>query len=242
MPRGAPDYSNVRAPGNLDRLDDLAELPPRLGFPSGLDRLGKVVLLEDFDTGGNLVSALTADLGETSAISNEYNRYGRFSWELARVADADSYAGAYVRVAAIGEDRIGGEVQFVVREHYPNLKLYLSWHDGTNGYTWGLRWDTANEKAYLGSDSVGYTQITGTYKCFLNPALVHTMKIVGDIDDEAYIRAYIDGKKLTLPEADPYKYAYTYTPDIALSFYNGLDPTTAAKVFVDTMIITRAEP
>lgn len=242
MSRGAPDYGNVLAPGELTRLDDMAELPPRLGFPSSIDRMGKVVLLETFETGGGAVAPVYADLGETCGLSSEYSRYGGYTYELETVSSADSYAGAYIRVAAIGEDKIGTEVQFIVRDNYPVLDLQLFWHDGTYSYSWGLRWDTVNEDVYIGMNDADFIQIDGTYKMFLHRGLVHTMKLVGDIDDEEYVRAYINGKMLTLPTKSPVIASYTYTPDIATILYSRGRVGATPRIFVDTMILTRAEP
>lgn len=241
MPRGAPDYSNVRSGEVLERLDDLAEIVPRLGFPSSIDRAGRVVMLETFKHGGGACVAQSAGLGETTQVSGEYSRYGGYTYELETVASVNSYAGVYTRVAAVGRDRVGAEAQFIVQGNYPVLKLILAWHDGEYSYNWTLRWDTTTDKVHIKDSDGTYLDVSGDYELFLHASLTHTMKLVADIDDESYVRAYIDGALLTLPEATAVKAAYALTPDLAVTFRNGVGPAHASRVYVDTLILTRDE-
>lgn len=241
MSHGLPDWGMTIKSDIYSLVDDLAELPPRLGFPSSIDRRGCVLLMETFDTGAGLCLPLTGALGETYGLSSLFARYGRFSYKLTRIANVNSYAAIYVRMGALVTDKIGVEVHFADTTHYPNLILYLQLQTLEALYTWGLRWDTINEKAYIGTQTGGWTEVDGTYFYTRYDSITHVMKLVADSEDFTYSRGLLDGNVLIFPEVDPVISTVTLSPYVACQFHNGYGPAYICSVYVDAIILTRGE-
>lgn len=242
MARGAPDYSNVKSGESLHRLDDLSELPPRLGYPISIDRAGEVVALDDFRYGIVAVQADDAGLGETIVASSDYSRYGGFTAKLTRAADASSYASVSAYALSLQSGKIGAEAQFCASGSTPNVKFYVQRYTGEYRLLWGLRWDDATDKIYIGGDTVGWTELSADYDIFQTPPHFHNMKLVVDVDNEDYERVIIDGENVAIAAVDAYKVANSNSPHTVVSYYNGVGPAAATTIYLDYVIITRNEP
>ena len=242
MPRGAPDYSNVRGGSLFGRVDDLGELIGRLGYAPGIDRLGRIVFYQDFRYGSGALETVSKGLGEEMSLSATYSLYGGFTYKLTRVADTESWSSFGIYSLIVESGRLSLEAQFCVMGSDPNLKFYIARYTGTERKLWGLRWDAVLDKIYIGGDTIGWTEIASGYDIFVGVPHYHNIKFVVDVDDENYVRVLIDGKPIPVVEKASQDDPSPNSPHIVINIYNGKDPSTASELYVDYVMVKMDEP
>jgi len=242
MPRGAPDYSNVKSGDNLHRLDDLSEVPPRLRFPSSIDRAGEVVAFEDFQYG--LVGVETAQdaLGSSVATSPLFTRFGGFSAKMARVANTLAWCRVEVFTPSLESGQIGAEIQFCAETADPVVQLYISQYTGSEWLLWGLKWSALTDKIYIGGETVGWTEIASGYDISQGYHSFHNVKLVVDVANKDYERVLINGVPLAVTTVAAKEADSTVLPHVVAYVENYGGTASANEVYLDYVIITRNEP
>lgn len=242
MPRGAPDYSNVKSGEDLHRLDDLAEIPPRLRYPSSIDRAGEVVVLEDFRYGLVGVETAKDDLGSSVTASPLFTRFGGFSAKLARVANALAWARVEAFTPSLESGKIGAEIQFCADTADPVVQIYISQYTGSKWLLWGLKWSALTDKIYIGGETVGWTEIGSGYDISQGYHYFHNAKLVVDVANKDYERVLINGAPLTLVAVAAKEEASTALPHVVVYVENYGGTANANELYLDYIIITRNEP
>jgi len=241
MAHGTSDWGMGIKTDIYSLVDDLGELPPRLGWPSSVDRRGNVLLMETFDGGGGMVLIDTDQVGDEGVLCSDYARYGRFTYRLTRAADVDAFVSLETGIAAVVTDKIGLESHFFSTTGLPDIVLWLRWRDGTTEYLWGIRWDTTNSKIYLRNDDNTWVEVTGSFPYTIGNGLTHILKLVVDSNTYAYSRAFVDGTPITLPTVAVTTTPASYSPHVLISFLNSTGPAYSCIVYVDALILTRGE-
>jgi hypothetical protein len=242
MARGAPDYSNVRAGDDLHRVDDLAEIPPRLGQVSSIDRAGEVVAIEDFRYGLVGVETAVDGLGSSVTASPLFTRFGGFSAKLARVANSNAWTRVEVFTPALASERIGAEIQFCADTADPIVRLYISQYTGSEVILWGLKWNAVLDKIYIGDDTTGWTEIASGYDIAQGYHSFHNMKLVADVTNKDYERVFVNGVPLTVADVSAQSGANTVAPHVVVYVQNYGGTPNANEIYLDYVIITRNEP
>lgn len=242
MPRGAPDYSNVKSGEDLHRLDDLSEIPPRLRHPSSIDRAGEVVAMEDFRYG--LVGVETAQdgLGSSVTASPLFSRFSGFSAKLARAADTLAWCRVEAFTPSLESGKIGAEIQFCADTADPVILLYISQYTGSEWLLWGLKWSALTDKIYIGGETVGWTEIASGYDISQGYHYFHNAKLVVDVANKDYERVLINGVALTITDVAAKEAASTALPHVVAYIENYGGTANANEVYLDYIIITRNEP
>lgn len=242
MPRGAPDYSNVRSPKDLYRLDDLAELAPRLHAVSSIDRSGNIVTSENFRYGLSSVETDTAGLGETVSASSTYSRYGGFTAKLEHLANPDSWSSISIYVPILETGKVGLEFEFSANGSDPCVIGYIGRYTGTQWLLWGVKWDATVDKVYIGGETVGWEEIGADFDILQDTPHHHNVKLVVDVGELNYERVIIDGKVVPIVPKEAQIVEAVLTSHVVVTIYNGKGPTAASQIYVDFVNITRDEP
>ncbi len=242
MPRGAPDYGNVRAGADLHRLDDLAELVVRLGGVGSIDRAGEVVVLEDFRYGLAGVRVTADELGSSVNESSLYAHYGGYTANMARVANTLAWTKLEVFTPSMESGKIGVELQFAATSADPVVLLFISQYTGSKWLLWGLKWSSLTDKVYIGGETVGWTEVASGYDIAQDYHSYHNIKLVVDVENEDYERVLINGVSLSIIATDAKIATSTVAPHVVAIIENYGGTGLANEVYLDYVLITRNEP
>ena len=196
MPRGAPDYSNVKAYGPLHRLDDQAELASRLGSPVIYDRGGNVVWYMTFQHGLQGVTCGISDAECDYQIVYSPSHLGGFSLRMDPSDEADSYV-EYSRVIQfIQTGKISAEAIISMDDSPDQIELMVIYYTSTQTKTGRLRYDPQTGNWSVQSTEGAWITIRENYKLQTGPHTWHSIKLVIDLENDTYVRAgmsrYVD--------------------------------------------------
>jgi len=214
MPRGAPDYSNVRAYGPMQRLDDMAELAARLGSPDRFERGGRIVYLESFEYGLSSWNPTTYGTGAEAILVSTIKNTGRFSARLTGGSDGAGAVKIFRKFAYPVLNKYSVEFAVYFEAHTGDIRLRLVQHDGTT------------EDLDLQSPYMGF----------------HIFKLVADFENQVYERLVVDNETYDLSSYDAYSFTSDDCPNVRVDVllysetgYNGFS-------YVDDIILKQNEP
>lgn len=242
MPRGAPDYSNVRAYGPLHRMDDPAELAARLGSPVKFHRAGNVIHLDNFEKGKPGWLAGTADAGSAFALSTEQARSAPFSMVLTPGTPSPYQMIVYKDFTYPYPGNIGVEMSFTVDYRTDNVELRLLIHDTVDIHYAAVQYDHAESTInYLKSNGFWEPLEEGVQLSHL-PNIFHTLKMVVDFENGLYRHVWVDrynyeqlGYPLqTFTNAEP--------PYLRVRISTNAVDDSQPVIYIDDVIITQNEP
>ena len=242
MPRGAPDYSNVRVDQPLGRLYDQGEMAARMGSPVVYDKAGILVWYTDFEHGlqGTVFGVDTED--SKGSLCSSQSHHGSFSIKLDPSDDEGSYV-EYRRLAYfLPAGSVGFEVALAMDERPDNFHFIIKLYDGT--YSLGARMNYYTETGnweIRKADGTYYTFLSG-FKLQYGPTSWHPIKLVIDTTKEKYVRALIGRHNIRLTD-----YGILKTEDdslaqleVGIACYGSSE--AHAPAYVDGVIITQQEP
>jgi len=134
MPRGAPDYSSVTSAQPLHRLDDMSEIPARLGSPVTHDRAGKVVTMETFRSGVSHWRPAIYGTGSEIVASPAYFRSEPFSCKMVCGSDDARQAKIFKHFPLPVLGKYGVEVSWMPEYKIEQIQYRLTYYDGTNAH------------------------------------------------------------------------------------------------------------
>ena len=241
MPRGAPDYSNVRAYGTLYRLDDMAELAARLGSMATYDRRGNVVWLTNFELG---LQGSTFDVNPPASegkVIATRSCYGHFSLSFDPSADEGSYVtwGRVIQFLEMG--KIATEI-IISTDAYPGgVKLVMHYYTGERQLGAVVFYKLSTKSWYIQAKELGWVKLLESYEIQSGPTAWHHVKLVIDTKEKRYTRLLIDRKVILLPE-----YELTDEPsedlgqlEVRFEVYG--EPAYHAPAYLDGVIVTQNE-
>lgn len=242
MARGAPDYSNVRAASPLHRLDDMAELAARLGSPVTFDREGSVIWVETFQHGWGAWWTNGYGTGSGVTISSEKFRSGPFSAKLVAGSDGSAAAKAYRIFPYPTLTNFGLEASWYPGTSIKYVDIVLARTDGTNEHQAYVRYDdTVNEVQIKDEDGnfetiVEDLDLTPTYASF------NTFKVVGDFEDDLYLRLTVNSTAYDLSAYPLYVFANADPPGLRSDLKLWGIAAVNGYMYYDDIILTQNEP
>jgi len=242
MPRGAPDYSNVRVDNPVHRLTDLAELAARLGSASVFERAGDVIRIETFENGMQMWGSATYGAGAAVEISSYRALNSAFSLKMTCGSDDVMGAKATYQVPYLHLSKFGLEYAFTfdpsLKYHYFDLLI----RDGTTRYTYSILFFIQDGKIGVKhSDNTRYTFVTDL-NLETDAFLFHHGKLVVDAENKEYVRFLYDNQSFDLSEYAPYETEDTDPPYLEVSVEVRANNDTKPVSYIDTVLITRNEP
>ena len=242
MPRGAPDYSNVKVDQPLHRLTDLAELAARLGSPDVYDRAGNVVWMTNFDHGLQGTEFDVDPVASEGYVTAARSCHGAFSLLFDPSADEGSYVtwGRVVQFLLTG--KVATEVVLSTDAYPGGVKLVMHYYTGERQLGAVVFYKLSNKAWYIQAKDLGWVKILESYEIQSGPTAWHHVKLVVDTKEKRYVRLLIDRKVVLLPE-----YELTDEPsedlgqlEVRFEVYG--EPAYHAPAYLDTVLVTQNEP
>lgn len=241
MPHGTRDWG-VRNPiSTVYTLEDMGELAVRLGSIVSHDRRGNVIFLEDFEYNANRWALVNNGAGAAIAINTDTYRSPdqclRFT-----LGDADgnlSYAEALLPLPR--DTGLGLEASWALNSAAEYVSCHFDWFDGTNWKRAGIRYDIEDEELQVCTDLNVWTAFATGIDLREDSEMFHTMKVVVDLINNAYIRAIVNHVEYSLSAYTPYVTASATSPQLRPILEAANAAAGNRNVWVDDVIITRNE-
>ena len=242
MPRGAPDYSNVRVDQPLSSLYDQMELAARLGSPVIYDKAGVLIWYTDFEHGLQGSVFAVDDTDSKGSLTASRSHHGAFSCMFdPRAAD-----GAYVQwgrvVHFLPEGPIGVEMSVSTDADPEAVRLELFYRDGERALTGLVHYQTEGGIWKIAKKGNIWVIVLEDFELQQGPAAWHPIKLVIDTKKKAFVRLLAARHVVPLSE-----YELRDDPDEALgqlevriSVYG--NATRHAAAYIDGVIVTQQEP
>ncbi len=242
MVHGAPDNYKVQSKTTTFRLDDMAELAVRLGGLSSIDRLGEVLMYEDFTESLGKGNVIISGTGAEVVISSYKFRSAGYSLKMIGGSDSGQSASYTIHLPIPIVSKLGFETWFYIDDNVKNIQLRFAYYDGSNEILYWIIFDVANERIRYYNEAGNWINIDSSFKFSgINiPFLV--AKYVMDLENNEFIRLKILGNTYNLSGFLPYSSGDTTISSImmgvviySLTGLNGI-------IYVDNMILTQNEP
>jgi len=186
MPRGAPDYSNVKVDSPVHRLTDLAEHAARLGSVSSYDRSGNVIWFTSFESGlqGSVVASDHID--STATIVSSRANHGHFSLELDPRNVNDSYANWRRILQFLEAGKIGVEISISVDDDFKNVRLSMWSYDGDYELYAPLDYAEVGGLWKIRDRDLGWVTVLEDFVLQQGPSAWHNIKFTIDTEEKTY--------------------------------------------------------
>ena len=242
MPRGAPDYSNVRAYGPLHRLDDLAELAGRLGSPVTYDRRGSVLFLATFANGSGQFGLTSVGSGASLGVTPETFLSGPFSLRMLTSNVTDEISTVHTRIAIPEKtSKLGLEAGVSFTDVEVGFDIQISHYTGAKLYQYTLIYRSDQDRLYIVSPT-GSGILDDNLVLYPGSHAWHKMKIVVDFENNTYLRALMDEDAYDVSDFDAYVYTNTEPKRIDVRLHGATRDNTTREIHWDNVIITQNEP
>jgi len=241
MPRGAPDYSNVRAGEPLHRLDDMAELAARLGSPVTHHRGGYIVFLDSFESGIASWQTGTSGSGASITVSSQNKRTGAFSVKMVAGSNASRSAQISRAFPHPTETVYGFEVSVMFLSAPQYLILTLSKRDGTQEHQFQVMYMSVEKEIVVTIPGGSSVVVIDDIELFVGSGLFHTFKLICDYENERYYSLTVDERIVDLSGYEPYTFNYSSSPhtNVVITVYSNVGENDT--IYVDDVILTQGE-
>jgi len=242
MSHGTPDWGRTSGLKTTYPMTDLGELAARLGSPITFDRRGDVVFFDSFEDGLSQWAPTHDTHGTTVTPSGQYSRTGGFSVEVALAGNANAYASLPRRQPTPVAGKLGVEYSATALSLAGKLLIELYVYDGSVAHEFSLNYDSDADALSIRTPAGAYTTIATGVNLYSTPGLFHTLKLVVDIENDAYVRAIVDSTTYDLSAYGPRLDANSTTPHTYLAVWVYNDVAVAHTVWLDDLIFTQNEP
>ena len=242
MPRGAPDYSNVRVDQPLGRLYDIGEMAARMGSPVVYDKAGIVIWYTDFEHGlqGSVFGVDHTDSVGSLTASRSYR--GSFSCMFNPRSAANSYVnwGRIIHYLPLGP--VAAEIHLSTDTDPDAVQLKLIYRDGSRALTGLIYYQTDGGYWKIYTGNAGWKTVLSGFELQQGPGAWHPIKLVIDTTKKSYVRLLVANQVISLTD-----YTLTDIEDFTLGqlevqiTVNGTVARHAAA-YVDGVIVTQQEP
>lgn len=242
MARGAPDYSNVKAASPLHRLDDMAELAARLGSPVVFNREGSVVWVETFQHGWGPWWTNAYGTGGEVAIASDIFRSGPFSAKLTAGSDGSAAAKIYRIFPYPTLTKFGLEASWYPGTNVKYADIVLARTDGTDEHQAYVRYDDTASEIQIKDENGDFVTIVESLDLTPTYASFHTFKVVGDFDNDLYLRLIVNSTAYDLSDYALYVFANADPPGLRVDLKLWGVAATNGYMYYDDIILTQNEP
>jgi len=241
MARGAADDSNVRIEHDIYRLDDFAELAVRLGSIVTYNRYGSVLMLDGFEEGVSGWETLLLGAGASVKVSNDRAYNGRVSCEVLSGTGAIPWGAFYKYLPPVNSQLIGLQTCFSIHPDVESLVFRLSCGKAPRMWHFGVLYDHVGGTLQYQWAHENYTPFATPGKLYDGSANWHNFKMVIDVNNDQYVRCYLDNEGLDMKGIDPDWEAWGFGRCIHPFLLVIGDGATTAPTYFDNVIVTYNE-
>lgn len=242
MPRGAPDYSNVRADNPLHRLDDMAELAARLGSVVTFDRGGDVILLDTFANGMPQWAPATYGTGANVELTTERAASPPFAVKMTTGQDDAQAAVISLEIPYHHLCKMGLEYSITHHVNQINHLMHFYHRDGETRYLYRVLFDINNGKIYVTHSDGAYKKVAEGLNLKSDAFIFNQVKLVVDTENNQYVRLTFNDETWLLGDYAPLEAVESSVPYIEALIQVGGDAGSNRDIYVDNVIVTQNEP
>lgn len=242
MPIGAPDWSDVRKPALVHRLDDMAELAARLDSLVTFDRRGDVEWADGFEHGLGGWHYWLSGTGAKVEITTSTPFRGGFALRLVGGSDADRYAWAsrYLNPRSLSAMGLAARISLLTR--YEKLLYGLDYFDGELIHrAFILFWDPGKKIYYLAEDGT-WKELGALFDTVLAYGGYQSLKLVANFAIDKYVRFILNEEEYDLTDKALYRKESVHPPCVkpVIMLYSRQGVNDRCQV--DDVVFTINEP
>jgi len=241
MGKDHPDWGGVYNDTQFYPLFDMAELAARLGSPITYDRRGALIWCYDFSHGIGHVT-LNTTLGATYALDATYWERPPFSLKLITGANALSQVYVARRLSTPQPDLVGAQVSILFGDNVDGCYLYLDHYTGALRRYAQVQVDLPNRDFKVYDKDTGSVTLNTDIPDLASAAYFARLKVVADLNTHKYVRALLDDNEYDCSAYEMGSQADTTAPRVELMVLLTNNGATEAVIYVDSLILTAAEP
>jgi len=241
MPRGAPDYSNVRTTEPLQRVDDLSELAARLHSPSKYERGGHVVFMSNFNNGLAQFGKSASGTGSAIVPGTVTALNGAFSARIMTSAVIDQVSTMWLRIPVLEPDvRLGLEAAFCIPDGELGLAVQIAVFKGSICDTYTLSYYTDLDDLYIFSSGYAY-YLESNLRLYEGVAAWNRIKLVVDLEERHYVRALLNDRNYDLSSYGSFQASTSEDERIDIRLQTWAREAISKSVYWDDIIVTQHE-
>lgn len=239
MPRGLPDFGVYQAKAALASMVDSGELAARLGALSRYDRLGDVLLLEDWSGDLGAWEPETDGLGASVAVTNERKASGSFSLKLTGGSNLTRLAGLTGRLPVPYSVKTGIEWAWTIDDDVEYAHALATIYTGAYVLKFGVKYTKATEQNAYYNPADGWTDIGPPVHPYFSSYNFVVVKFTFDISTGKYSRFLVPPMTFPIEGLSGYVWpdAVSY-PRMELNGRIVSDAGKNAVSYLDSFIIT----
>lgn len=241
MPRGLPDAANVVVQHEGHALDDMAELAVRLYSPVVFSRSGKVLYLDDFESGlGAWTLAAPGAVGEI-LLTSEDVYFGGHACKLLTHDVGASIASISKRFPPVDLQVLGGQMCFAVVTGVKWLDFEIRLEDGVDSYYFNARYEHTTGKLYVQTGMFAYTEFADHGVLTEGLGIYHHVKLYVDTESKAFVRLLFDNVEYNLSGYTPATQPNPISPREDVWIRVTSQDDVSGMVYVDSIVLTTDE-
>lgn len=220
----------------------LNELIAILSSAKRFDRRGNILLVDDFDNGLGAWDPTLLGTGAAAVLSTAYTRAGGFSCKLTTGSTSSKAAAITTYYPYIIETNIGAECSISYESNLRYFILYLQITKAGTYYTFGVRFDIANETLAYFNTEAAWTQFASGIKVFNSLYLFQPLKLVADMESKEYLRCLFLNTEYDLSACLPLSSATANLDRITAQLWAEGPAGANVDCYVESFIFTQNEP
>lgn len=241
MPRGAKDYSNVKAYGPMSRLDDHAELAVRLGSPDSFERSGRVIYIDDFSKGKPQWSSAGYGTGSRFQLSPLRALSPPFSLEMRTGGDGAHGIKTTLELPYHTLYKLGLEYAFTHTTQSLYHYFEIIHYDGDNKHLFLVVFDIQGDTLMVRDHNGDYWTFGTDVGAQTDAWLFHRAKLIVDTETGEYVRFIHNDEVYELDDYSPLVQVADTVPHLEVVVQFTGDEGSNREHYVDDVIVTQAE-
>lgn len=242
MGHGTPDWWGSEPGETTFMVQDVGELAARLGSIDVFDRRGNVVWLSGFENGLGEFYSVTSGAGASVLLSTATAHRGAYSCKLTTGSDIEKMASIMKVIAYPALSKFAGEGAFTWNTGIADLQFLLILYDGTNSYTFAVRFSQALGQIHYLNSAGGWTLIDTLPPWATATYLFQVAKLTVDLETGKYRNLILGDTGYDLSGISGYTVASATQPYLVFSIQLTGPGATNPSIYVDDVIITQNEP
>lgn len=218
------------------------DLTARLGSIAIYDRRGQIYWWDTFAGGLNHWTYGIIGTGGSVSITAEYSNLLPYCAKLVAGDDPSGWAQIIARVRRPQDTKFGLQFSFSPDTYVQQAEGMLRIYTGTQLFYIGARWDQVNNNLDVYVRGGTWATIDASPNLRVVDGMFHTMKVVGDLVNQTYIRLLLNNKEYDISTELIQVDASTEDPhsDVRITDYGGTGINPVC--YIDDVILTAQEP